>query len=382
MRVSGYVVAAVLALGAFAGCGSSDEEEIRAVVKELQRSGSDKADGARVCALLTPRARAQLTTFLSGFAGGGSCAAVLAKAQREPGEVTSGDVAKADVTVRNDRALIRFPGEGDDPIGLARVDGEWRIDNIEQFYGEVLGLTPRRIDPRLSRGTAEQQVLATYRAAGAAIAARDTERACALFSQAAQAQVAVARVFAGLAEGEQQSKKPDLSCPAALRAVLRVGGSRGAFTGAVPTAAQLATAEVTVRGRTAQVAITGRDAGHFVREQGHWLVAPDPETVSLEDAPSAASLERCWRRAGAAVARAASDLRFARADEVRGITVAPGRTSVKGDDWRIFYAHAAGDEDPGIGRALARPSFFPVVAYVRDAPRHLDVVARARDCGR
>jgi transposase len=381
MRVSRSLVAAALALGAFAaaGCGSSDKEEIRAVVKELQRAGSSKAHGTRVCAVLTARAQAQMTTFLGGFTGGEGCAEVLGKAQPDPDVVTSGDVAKATVTVRGDRALMHFAGADDEPIGLARVDGEWRIDNI--LNPTLAEEPPRRVDPRLSKGTAEQQVLATYRAAGAAIAARDTERACALFSHGAEAQVVVARLFANLAGGRPQSGKPDFSCPAALKAVLRLGGSGGAFTGAVPTAAQLATAKVAVHGQTATVTITGRDAGHFIHEEGRWLVAPDPETVSLEDAPTAATLERCWRRAGTTIARSADDLRFARADAVRGITVAPGRTSVKGDDWRIFYAHAAGDEDPGIGRVLARPSFFPVVVYVRDASRHADVVARARDCG-
>lgn len=381
MRRRRIPLTAALALGVLAatGCGGgSAEDEIRAVVGELQRTSARSSDAPRACALLTPRAQAQLTAFLSSFSGGGSCADVLGRSQENDDALTNGKVGSANVKIRGDRAVLRFSGNDGNELGLARVGGEWRVDNI---VNPSLEEPVRRVDARLQRGSDEEQVLATYKAVSAAVAARDNERACALFSYGAEAQLVIARLFASFADSRAQPKRPDLSCASSLAAIQRVQGSASAFAAAAPTAQQLASAAATVEGRRATVRIQGGDAGHFVHEQGRWLVAPSPEPLSTEPAPTAAALKRCWRRAGATIARAASDLRFASPGDVRGTTVAPGRTSVKGGDWRIFYAHVAGDADPGIAAVLRRPAAVPAVAYVKDARRHAGVVAAARACG-
>ena len=121
----------------------------------------------------------------------------------------------------------------------------------------------------------------------------------------------------------------------------------------------------------------------MIRQDGHWLVGPESEGITFEeaDAPSPASLERCWRRAGARLATSAADLRFAVGGAAKAIAIKPGRVSVKGQGWRVFYTLPADGEDPGLKTVLAKPGSVRAVAYVKDAAAHPRTVARARACG-
>lgn len=271
---------AVLAAGCGggAGAGAGDEErEIRAVVGELQRASATKARAPRACALLTARAKAQLTAFVGAFGGGDSCEEIVGGSDGDTSGLKLGDVKRARVSVRGDLAVVRFRGRSD-AIGLARVGGEWRIDNIVD--PSLTPAPPRRIDPRLGRGSDEQQVLATYKAAADAAAAGDHARTCALFGYGAEAQLVIAQLLASLAGDKAPRQPTGHSCEASLAAIERVKGSAAALQGERPTASQLAAAVVTVKGDRATVRIPGQDTGHFVHEEGHWLVAPDPEGIS------------------------------------------------------------------------------------------------------
>ena len=93
-----------------AGCGSSDEDEARAVVGELRRA-IDADDGERACRLLTQSARSRLDDCEQDVAGA---------------EPAADD---APLSIDGDRATIGAPGS----VGrmtLRKVDGSWRIDAL------------------------------------------------------------------------------------------------------------------------------------------------------------------------------------------------------------------------------------------------------------
>lgn len=362
----------VLALGAGA-CGGSDEEDIRATATEwfeLDR----KADAKRACALMTPRAEGQFIGLLGTFGGSGSCVELFAKSESDDDQPSARDIEKGNVAIRGDRAVLSIRGE-EQSMGLRKVDGEWRIDNV---LNASLDEPPRRIDPRLEQGSDEQQLRATYKALSEAFAGKDYERGCSLFSYAVEGQLLLGRAFASFAETDKPETMPDLSCPATLRALAKLGDGDEddlSFPDDVPSASELAAAKVSIRGAGATVRVSGEDTAHFIREEGRWRVAADGSTTTP------ASLERCWRRAGAAIASNAADLRFAVGSTARNISISTGRISVKGEDWRIFYTLPSDGEDPGLATVLAKPSTVSAVAYVEDAPAHAGIVAKTRACG-
>jgi len=370
----------VLALGAGA-CGGSDEDAVRAAAKQWTELDASK-DPERACKLLTPRAKGLVVGALGSFIGADTCVGVMRKSESDESDLSARDIDKAKIAIRDDLAVLTA-GRGDDVqrIGLKKVDGDWKLDNP---FNPSLDEQPRRVDPRLSKGTDEQQLRATYGALGRAFAAKDYERACALFSYAVEGQLAFGRAFASLADTEPQDKSPDLSCAGTLRALAKLGDGDGdlAFPSSAPSAGELAAAKVTIRGDRATVSVPGEEAGRFVREEGQWRVAAEKsEGFTTEATPSAASLERCWRQAGAAIATSARELRFAVGDTASNVAISPGRVSVKATDWRIFYTLPSGGEDPGLATVLAKPSSVRAVAYVRDAPAHAGIVAKARACG-
>ena len=95
---------------------------------------------------------------------------------------------------------------------------------------------------------------------------------------------------------------------------------------------------MSIRGDRAGVKIGGFDAVTLIRQDGRWLVDGGLSSYSAQAHTPASELERCWRRSGAAIASGAGDLRFARQSTVREASVEFDHVSVKGDDWRIFYA--------------------------------------------
>ena len=374
------LAALTLALVASA-CGASDEDQIRANVSEWFKLDR-KQDAKRACELMTPRAEAQLTGLAGSFSGdaGGDCEKVLGSTEQDDDQPSPGDVRRGRLAIRDERAVLSLPGDDPQPMGLRKVDGEWRIDNM---INPSLDERPRRFDERLAKGSDEQQLRATSKAVSAAFADEDYERVCELFSYGAEAQLLIGRLFASIGETESDDT-PDLSCAASFRAIAKLaeaGDEDFGFAGGLPSAAEIAAARVTVDGDRATVKVAGEDPEEFVREEGHWLVAADSAGITTEEAPSPPSLERCWRQAGARIAASARDLRFAVGGHARHIAVSPGRVSVKGPDWRVFYTLPADGEDPGLAKVLAKPSTVRAVAYVEDAPAHARVVAKARDCG-
>lgn len=373
------VACTVFALGALAlgACGSSDEDDIRALTTDVQRLQQDKRPDA-ACALMTRRAQAQAAAFAGTFGEGGGCADLVSDPEEAAELPTARDVEKAKVAIRGDRAVLTFRKRDLGVLGYRKVDGEWRVDNL---MNPRLDELPRRLDPALAKGTDDSQVRATYQASARAFARSDRRRACDLLSYEAEAQLLVAAAFSLFAAPESEQDPAQLSCARAVQRIEQLAGDERPFGNHVPRAAELAAARVSVRGDRATIRVRGEAPQAFVRSDGRWLIAADREPVEVSPPPSAAALAACWRRAGAARAETARDLRFATRDEVQGIKISPGRASIKGRDWRIFYALKAGDVDPGLAAVLDDPGIVPAVAYVRGAPARTAVVERARGCG-
>ena len=98
-----------------AGCGTSDEDQLRGVVKEL-RSALQQRDGVRACGLLTDDAKAQLK---------GDCPRAILSF--DPGR------PKLDgaLTVQDERAsLATHSGGRTRGIAFVKTDGDWRIEEL------------------------------------------------------------------------------------------------------------------------------------------------------------------------------------------------------------------------------------------------------------
>lgn len=370
---SAVALLAVAALG-LGACGASDEEEIRAVTKEFMRLGAKDAD--RACELITARAQAQLTAFV----GDGECEKVLGEVEQDEEEQPKPrEIDKAALKIRDDRAVMMLDEQ---PLGLRKVDGEWRVDNL---FNGTLDEKPRQLPAALSRGSDEQQVRASMKALVAAYRKRDYERACDLLSYGAEAQIYVGLAFASFADTDGSDKQPaNPSCEWAHRQIERLVGEKDSFGAEMPSAAQIDAAKVSIRGDRATVHLAG-DAGPMIRQDGHWLIGAG-EGFTVDDAPSPAALERCWKRAGANIASSGRDLRFAVDGTAKAIAIKPGLVSVKGESaggvgWRVFYTLPADGEDPGLDVVLSKPRTVGAVAYVRDAAAHPRVVERMRACG-
>ena len=109
------ILVALTCAAALAGCGTSDEEELRTVVKEL-RSALREHNGERACGLLNDHAKAQLK---------GDCARKILSF--DPG------TPKFDgaLTVQAERASQAIQSGGRTRgIAFRKADGDWRIEEL------------------------------------------------------------------------------------------------------------------------------------------------------------------------------------------------------------------------------------------------------------
>jgi hypothetical protein len=368
-------LAAAVAL-ALSACGTSDEEQIRAAVADLL-TAFDKRDPERACGLLTPRAEAQFVGFLGGFAATDRCDRLVKKLEPDSEPAAMRDVRNARLTIRGDRAILtpkKDTSDSDQGVGLRKLDGDWQIDNI---LNPSLDERPRG-EQRLTRGSDEQQIRATLSAANTAIKDRDYERMCNLLSYGAEAQVMIGAAFASIAGSDEEEPRGGFTCAWAWRALESFAekSGDGGFADEIPSPAQARAARVAVRGSSATVSGPGADTTRMIRIDGRWLIDTD-----AQEAPTPAEYERCWRGAGARIATHESDLSFARAGDARHVVATTSHISIKGKNWRIFYTLPENRDDPGLHAVLRDPDVVAVVAYVTDAPKHEDVVAKARSCG-
>ena len=118
----------------------------------------------------------------------------------------------------------------------------------------------------------------------------------------------------------------------------------------------------------------------FIKTDDGWRLDDVPLSTAVHDPRRAAFYERCWRDAGARIAKRASDLAFAAAGGAAMTSVREDTVSAKGDDWRIFYTLAGTGSDPGLADVIADPRVAGAVAYVEQAGSRADVVERARAC--
>ena len=105
MRVAAATVLTLACAAAIAACGTSEEDEVRAVLQEFRRA-IDEDDGTRACRLLTARAVRAVPDCPRNVAS------------LDPGD---GDGA---LTVDGDRASVAGGAS------LVKVDGSWRIDAL------------------------------------------------------------------------------------------------------------------------------------------------------------------------------------------------------------------------------------------------------------
>jgi hypothetical protein len=359
---------------ALGSCGSSDEDEIRDVSKVFLGALSHK-DGGRACELMTTRASVQLRASFAAFQDAtGNCENIVSNTRPDGTRAHAAAVGKARLTVRDDRAVLRFRGDAD-PLGLRRVDDSWRVDNL---LNPRVDETPRRPDPLMTKGSDATQIRATLSALDGAFSTRDYRRVCDLISPGVEAPLLINVIFIRAFTDRDPS---DVSCAAAFKQLEQAAERRGMarrfdrLFELGPVRSRRGTPKVSIRDDGATVR-AGRFTNHMIKLDGRWLLDADP-------APSAtpAQFAFCWKSAGARIASDASDLRFAAADKRPEKTRAHGRVSVKGDDWRIFYVLSADGADPGLARVLSDPLAVSVIAYVRDAASHPKVVRNARRCG-
>ena len=109
------IVVLVACAAALPGCGSSDEDQVRAVAKQL-RDALAKRDGAGACRLLAADAKAQLK---------GDCErAVLSF---DPGK----PALDGALTVIDDRASLGVQSDGRRrAIAFIKADGDWRVEEL------------------------------------------------------------------------------------------------------------------------------------------------------------------------------------------------------------------------------------------------------------
>ena len=220
------------------------------------------------------------------------------------------------------------------------------------------------------RASEEQQVRDTARELTRAFATGDYERACELFSLEAQSQVEAATADAH-------------GCAFALRRSREQATAAGA---GMPTVRDIDIATLTLSGDRAILSWTSgaHDPQRFEKRDDRWLVAAD------SPASGQRSFAACWRRAGASIATAPGDLRFAagflkRAREAgEAPSAAPDPTArggvnyVYADGWVIFYQY--GIHEPTNSEVIRDPTLAIAVAYVRDPARVQSVVTQASDC--
>ena len=112
------VVACACALAcasALAACGTSDEDEVRAVAREFRRA-LQADDGARACRLLTANAKRQLE---------GDCAQRVLSI--DPGDPATDGA----LTLRENRAsLATRSGGRTRAFAFVKTDDGWRLDDL------------------------------------------------------------------------------------------------------------------------------------------------------------------------------------------------------------------------------------------------------------
>lgn len=380
--VTGAAVAgAALAAGA---CKDADEDVASGPALDAAKAYERAIDGdrpRRACDLMTPRAAAQLAAAIDVV----DCEEALSGADLDFEPHTPAEFARASVTTGEDRVVIAVGDKGD-RIGLRKAGGDWLVDNVVNALDEQ----PRRPDPRLTKGSDAQQVVATVNALMAALDRRDHERACALYGPRAEAQFVIGL---GFHLAFKNVKPPErVTCTTALRRLVTLSGENDPFEQPGSLTGEIDASQVSIRGDRATVEHQGFDALELIRQDGRWLVDGGMSSYSTPEHTAASDLTRCWRRAGAAIASDAGELRFARESSARGTSEELDHVSVKGEGWRIFYALPADGrrtiyarsvlgEDPGLAKVLSEPGVVAVVAYVKNADARADVVARARPCG-
>jgi len=148
LRRSLAIVLACAGGACLAACGTSEEDEVRAVAQEFRRALAAD-DGARACRLLTDHARRQLE---------GPCAERILN-------IDAGDPATdGALTLRDDRASLATQSGGRTRgIGFIKTDDGWRLESV----------------PRSTTIVEESERAAFYarcwREAGAKIATRASE---------------------------------------------------------------------------------------------------------------------------------------------------------------------------------------------------------------
>jgi len=150
-RVRSALVLALACVAALPACGTSEEDEVRAVVDEFRRAVQAE-DGERACRLLTADAKRQLED---------DCAERVTSV--DPGDKASDGA----LTLREDRAsLATRSGGRTRGIAFIKTDGSWRIEHLP--------LSTTIVEEPAARAAFYERC---WRAAGAKIATRAADLA-------------------------------------------------------------------------------------------------------------------------------------------------------------------------------------------------------------
>jgi hypothetical protein len=129
------VIVATLSLVAVAGCGASDEEQVRQTIERFYRASAE-GDGREACDQLSPGA----------LAGTGleDCQAAIDQLGELGGPETRrrlAEVAVRQVRVEGERAsaLVQVAGQTPVTLALRKVDGEWKLESLGSQFGAVPG---------------------------------------------------------------------------------------------------------------------------------------------------------------------------------------------------------------------------------------------------
>jgi hypothetical protein len=150
VRSSLALALACACAGVLPACGTSDEDQVRAVAKEFRRA-LQADDGARACRLLTAEAKRPL---------GGPCATAVTS-------IDAGDEASdGALTMRPDRASLATQSGGNiRVIAFVKTGDGWRIEDVPRSTAIV---------PQSGRASFYRRC---WRTAGAKIATRASELA-------------------------------------------------------------------------------------------------------------------------------------------------------------------------------------------------------------
>ena len=149
------IAAAVAALMLFGCRGTSDDEQVRAVAKDLSSAFAD-GDYERACELFSLQAQAQVEAIVGGARGCATALGLIRSRARLDDAPSAGEIDSARLQRSGDRATLVYGGRGHAPQAFTKISDRWLVAPD----------TP---------ATGQRSFAACWRQAGAAIATKPAD---------------------------------------------------------------------------------------------------------------------------------------------------------------------------------------------------------------